>query len=358
MLKQYQLELKSEKALKECFSMISSNEIALKPRQTLEDVDLEYLLRINDLEKTLLVELTSLGTPKRIRSAVNQLHVFLNIYPESYGLVIAPYISNRSAKICKEAGIGYVDLSGNFWINFDSYLLSRDNMPNQYPLETSLNNLYAPKTERVLRVLLTYPYKVWKTTELAEEANISLGMITHIRRRLEEEEWVEKHAVGFSLSVPDALLADWVEEYDFSNHEQYGFYTMDPFAEVEKRLNKICENLNINFALTGFSAANRLAPMVKGQKLTIFVGQQPGEIARMAGLKLVDTGANISLIKPYDEGVFWNNSTVQDVRIATPVQIYLDLMQMHGRGDEAAAFLFQEVILTKWQHQKSNMNPD
>lgn len=358
MLKRNQLELKSEQALIDCFSMLPNKHVDLEARQSVNNIDAEYLLKINGYEKTLLVELSALGTPKRIRSAVNQLRVFLGNEPGLYGIVVAPYISNRSAQICKDAGVGYIDLSGNFWVAFDSYFLSRENMPNQYPFETSLTRLYAPKTERVLRVLLTYPYRKWKTKELAEEADVSLGMITHIRRRLEEEEWVNKHSVGFSLSGADALLADWVEHYDFDNHEQIGFYTLEPLSEVEQKINQICLDSGIDFAVTGFSAANRLAPMVKGQKSTIYIGQELEEIGKKAGLKPVDSGANLDLIQPYDAGVFWNRSTVQGVQIATPVQIYLDLRQRRGRGDEAADFLFQEVIQKKWQYQKSSMSPD
>lgn len=358
MLKQEQLKEKYFQALRDCLSMIPSSEIISKPLQNQRLADAIVLFKNNDHEKEIFIELTTLGTPKRIRNAVNQLRIILNETPDAYGIVIAPYISNRSAQICKEAKLGYVDLSGNFWISFDSIFLSQENMPNKYPVETSLSNLYAPKSERVLRVLLTNPYKVWKTKALAEEADISLGMITHIRRRLEEEEWVEKHDVGFNLSNPTALLEDWVENYDFNEHERHDYYTMSPLIEAESSVSKICEEANINSALTGFTAANRLAPLVKGQKSIIFVSRDIVEIGKELNFKPVNTGANISLIKPYDQGVFWNRAQIKDVQIATPIQVYLDLKQMRGRGEEAAEFLFTEVIQQRWLNQKLNMNRD
>ena len=358
MLKQDQLEKKFFQALQDCFSMIPNREIALEPLQNQRQVDAAVLFKYNDQEKELFIELTTLGTPKRIRNAVNQLCIILNDTHNAYGIVIAPYISSRSAQICKEANLGYVDLSGNFWISFDSIFLSQENKPNKYPVETSLSNLYAPKSERVLRVLLTKPYKVWKTKGLAEEADISLGMITHIRRRLEEEDWVEKKNVGFSLSNPEALLKDWAEHYDFQKHERHDFYTMSSLIEAESRLSKVCEENNINSELTGFSAANRLAPMVKGQKSTLYVSRDIVKIGKAVNLKPVDMGANISLIKPYDQGVFWNCAQIKDVQIATPIQVYLDLKQMRGRGEEAAEFLYTEVIQQRWLYQKLNMNRD
>lgn len=357
MLKHDQIKEKYFEVLKSCFSKIPNSELNPELVQKQANVDVALLFKHNDIEKKLIVELKSLGTPKRIREAINQLLVILSDYPQSYGIVIAPYISERSAEMCKQANVGYVDLSGNFWIAFDSIFLSQENMPNKFPAETSLTNLFAPKTERVLRVLLTYPLNIWKTKNLAEEADISMGMITHIRRRLDEEEWVNNQEVGFSLSNPGELLIDWVNHYDFLNHEQYDFYTMEPLVEAETKVIEICDKKNIVSALTGFSAANHLAPMVKGQKSTIFINQDVLEVAREAGLKRVNSGANVNLINPYDPGVFWNRSKVQDIQIATPVQVYLDLMQMRGRGEEAADFLFAEVIQKRWEYQENNMNP-
>lgn len=358
MLKQSQIKEQYFSALKRCFLRIPKGDFSLEHVQEQARVDAVVLFKRNNLEKELLIELKGLGTPKRIREAVNQLLVILRDNPQSYGIVIAPYISERSAEICKQAKIGYVDLSGNFWIAFDSIFLSQENMPNKFPTETSLTNLYAPKTERVLRVLLTYPYRNWKTKDLAEEADISLGMITHIRRRLEEEEWVKNQDVGFFLSNPEDLLIDWANHYNFQDHMRYDFYTMEPLIDLEARVTEICDKENIKSALSGFSAANYLAPMVKGQKSTIFINQDVLEVAKKAGLKRVDSGANISLIIPYDIGVFWNREKVQDLQIATPVQVYLDLMHMRGRGEEAANFLFTEVIQKRWETLKSNMNPD
>ncbi len=344
-------------ALKRCFSRIPEREISLElaKRQTAADATL--LLSSKDIQKELFIELKSLGTPKQIRNAINQLLVILNENPQSYGIVIAPFIPPRSADICKQANIGYVDLSGNFWIAFNSIFLSQENMPNKFPAKTSLSNLYAPRTERVLRVLLTFPEQLWKTKNLADEADISLGMITHIRRRLEEEEWVNRQETGFSLADPQALLADWVNHYNFHNHKQYEFYAIEPLIEIETRVLEICANMNIDAALTGFSAANHLAPMVKSQKSTVFIAQDVLGVAKQAGLKSVTSGANINLIKPYDCGVFWNRSRVQELYLATPVQVYLDLMQMRGRGEEAANFLLEEVIKKQWDHQKRIMNP-
>src|SRR5271156_3131719 len=65
---------------------------------------------------TLVVEVKRLGQPREVRTAVLQLERYLRCLPANgahYGLLAAPFISKESARICKDAGIGYADLAGN-----------------------------------------------------------------------------------------------------------------------------------------------------------------------------------------------------------------------------------------------------
>jgi len=71
-------------------------------------------------------------------------------------------------------------------------------------------------------------------------------------------------------------------------------------------------------------------------------------------MKPVESGANVILIAPYDEGVFWSAELINGIKVANPVQVYLDLKQLSGRGEEAADFLFQEVLSPRWQQRKMN----
>jgi hypothetical protein len=95
--------------------------------------------------------------------------------------------------------------------------------------------------------------------------------------------------------------------------------------------------------------------MVKGQRAMIYVSRDIDLVADKVGLKSVETGANIVLIQPYDEGVYWNAKPIGDLQISDPVQVYLDLKKYPGRGEEAADFLFREVINPRWQQLKMNM---
>ena len=65
------------------------------------------------------------------------------------------------------------------------------------------------------------------------------------------------------------------------------------------------------------------------------------------GWKPVTSGANVSILVPYDEGVFFENREVGGTQLAAPIQIFLDLQNYRGRGQEAAQAI-QKVIEQSW----------
>lgn len=53
---------------------------------------------------TLIVDVRSVGQPRVMREATNQLARFREQWPDAYGVVMAPYISPKAAVICREEG--------------------------------------------------------------------------------------------------------------------------------------------------------------------------------------------------------------------------------------------------------------
>ncbi|MCG6538107.1 MAG: type IV toxin-antitoxin system AbiEi family antitoxin, partial [Syntrophales bacterium LBB04] len=71
-------------------------------------------------------------------------------------------------------------------------------------------------------------------------------------------------------------------------------------------------------------------------------------IAKILSLKEVTSGANVTLFIPYDEGVMYGTRQIDGICIASPVQVYLDLVGLKGRGEEAAQAIMDEVIKRTW----------
>ena len=141
---------------------------------------------------TLVVEERRLGQPREVRTAVLQLESYLKQLPKDvphYGLLLAPFVSEESAKICTEAGIGYADLAGNAQLSFDQVFIETRGADNPFREKRETRSLFAPRATRVLRVLLQGPLRPWKVTELSESARVSLGWVSAVRQQLLAREW-------------------------------------------------------------------------------------------------------------------------------------------------------------------------
>jgi hypothetical protein len=57
----------------------------------------------------------------------------------------------------------------------------------------------------------------------------------------------------------------------------------------------------------------------------------------------------VTVLSPYDEGVLYGVRQVEQAPIVSPVQLYLDLRQTKGRGEEAAKAILDEVIASRWR---------
>jgi hypothetical protein len=78
----------------------------------------------------------------------------------------------------------------------------------------------------------------------------------------------------------------------------------------------------------------------------------PKDLVSPPDLKEVESGANVMLLGPYDEGVFYGTQVIDDIRIVSPIQIYLDLKSYKGGGEEAAEALLREAIKPEWLKEK------
>jgi len=308
-------------------------------------------LALPQREQLLLVEARGSGEPRLAREAANRLARYRQALPDAYGVFVAPYISPRAAEICVREGIGCLDLAGNGRISFDHVYIRREGNPNPFAARRDLRSLYSPRAERVLRVLLTAPRRQWKVSALAEEAGVSLGQASNVKRLLENREWLRVEPGGFTLCDPGALLSEWAESYRYRRNQIREFYSLKGIGEIEGDLAEACQEEEIAYALTGFSGAARLAPFVRYQRATAYVETEEAiaRVEQRLGLKEVPSGANVQLLVPYDTGVFYGSRGADEARVVAPVQCYLDVRSLPGRSQEAAEALLREVIQPEWE---------
>lgn len=345
-----EIEDKAKKALRDAlekipFLMVKSIE------QEKDGADILVKLSLDDKKQVLLVELKNSGQPRLARDAVNQLIRYRNAYPDAYLIFMAPYISQQAAEICMKDGVGYLDFAGNCYLSFGQVYIEQTGKPNPFRTRRDLVSLFAPKSSRVLRVLLNNPGRVWKTQDLADEARVSLGQVANVKKLLLDREWITKQD-GFSLTSPWMLLEEWANVYTYRKNQVRNFYSLKSIPEIELDLAKVCKSKGIEYALTGFSGAARFAPAVRYTRAMAYVYNTRENVASLLNLKEVESGANVMLLGPYDEGVFYGTQMIDDVRIVSPLQVYLDVKGYRGRGEEAAEAILRDVIKPKWSKEK------
>jgi hypothetical protein len=292
----------------------------------------------------------------------------------AYPVFIAPYISPAAAAICEEYKAGYFDFAGNCRLAFDSVFIQKHRFPNPTAATRDLRSLYSPKAERVLRVLLGSGPRLWRVKALADAAQVSLGQVASVKKLLADREWIESAPAGFGLSgyslgspggsgggshlsegsepiqvavLP--ILMEWARAYRPERSSTFEFYSLKPIAELEAKLAEAVESQKHQAAFTAFSGAARLAPAVRYQRAAAYVASGVDALADELALKRVDSGANVTLIEPYDEGVFHGTCNIKGAPVVSPIQIYLDLAQLKGRGGEAATAILEEVIKPPWR---------
>jgi hypothetical protein len=298
--------------------------------------------------RRIVVEVKVNGQPRLAREAVNLLARVKSESPEAYGMFMAPYISPASAEICRNEGIGYLDLAGNCRISFDNVFIQREGRDNPFVEKRDLRSLYAAKSTRVLRVLLMRNREWWKTQTMATEAAVSIGQVSNVKKLLRDREWIMEDRLGFRLSNPKGLLMEWAENYSYRKNVVRSLYSLKGPEEVEEAVAKACVELDIEYAFTGFSASRRIAPAVRGQRAMVFTSAIPEALLEKTGLKEVTTGANVSLMIPHDGGVYYMAREVDSMRVVCPVQLYLDLKTFKGRGEEAAEAVWEKELSTLW----------
>jgi len=312
----------------------------------------------------LVVEARSSGEPRIARLAASQLRAMVGTTPNCYGVFAAPYVSNSTRSVCREEGIGFVDMCGNCLLSFDGVYLSVEGRPNLYRTGRGLNSLFTPKASRCIRAVLADPGREWRVKDLASEADVSLGQAFNVKTLLLNGEMVAETGAGpsrrFWLVKPEELLRAWAAAYSYTRNVRTAYYSFDDTRTLERRLADYCRSSNISYAFTLTSGAALVAPMLRYDTAFAYVDGRQDGIRLALGLKPVETGPNLVLMQPYDGGVFYRARDVGDEarakdpaeplgRVVSDEQLFIDLSGYKARGAEAADFLLEQRLRPRWQ---------
>lgn len=273
-----------------------------------------------------------------------------------------PHVSPRIAELCAVHGWSWFDLAGNCRIDVPGLLhLAHTGRDPVHTVPRPAATLASAEAARVIRALLDPRHVNYAWTQRALQLHcqpsVSLGLVNKLVRHLRDEAYLVEESGGLRLNDPQKLLFAWRDAYRFDRHDRRNYFTLLSGAKLRDALWRFEYAADGHAAYASFSAADFQAPHVRQPRTWLYV--RPQDIARLSQLieaKPVDSGENLIILHPSDEGVFYlgAETLMSDglLRCTHPVQTYVDLWHSGGRGQEAAEALLEHVLQRAWKQRE------
>lgn len=256
-----------------------------------------------------------------------------------------------------KSGWNWVDLAGNCRIAVPGRLLiERSGIPPVFKMPPGRLNLSMPQTGRLVRALLVPENAgvLWTQRELCAACNpgVSIGLTNKVVRELRKEGLLEPEGLA-KVRDHEGLLAAWQGKYRFDRQQMIPCFTLLKNEEIHSRLADLDlqAQWSPHFAYASFSAADFQAPNVRQPLTWIYASPgDEGKLMKRLDAKPVDSGANLRVLVPEDNGVFFKCQRAEGrLRATNPLQTYVDLMNRGGRGAEAAEAILRKCLQPAWK---------
>jgi len=258
-------------------------------------------------------------------------------------LLITVRLSQAVIRHCRELGVSCADLNGRAWIRAEGLLIDYTSAPpvggSEYTTEEKEPDLFSQKSSRLPRVLLSFPDRTWKQSDLVHTTVLATGLVSRLLNYLVRIGWVEGGRGGWRLKDASALLDAWVQEDNWSKR-----VTLRQYSTLERDLGvlarRLTEDTGHTVAFTQWFAAGLRFPYADVPVLSVYRDVLPdAEELTTLGLTEVNSGGRIWFILPRDPGVFQVGRRVEGLPLVSDVQTYLDLLQVGLRGPDQAKAL-------------------
>lgn len=269
-----------------------------------------------------------------------------------------PWVTERLADLCAQRGWSWYDLAGNCRIDIPGLLhLSHTGNPPVHARPRVKANLRTAEAARVVRALL-HPDHLpmrWTQRDMQKhcQPGVSLGLVNKVVRHLIDEAYLtELEGGGFRVADPVKLLFAWRDAYRFERHQRLGFFTLLQAKKLQEALARLDAHAGGRAAYASFSAADFQAPHVRQPKTWLYVAHEElAHLQSVAEAKSVDSGENLVVLLPEDDGVFYLGESVGEgrLRATSLVQTYVDLWHSGGRGQEAAEAVLNQRLIPAWK---------
>lgn len=319
--------------------------------------DAQVDLRVAGKDFVLLIEAKRAVYPRDARQVVWHFRELRHGDTKHHGgerlrLLIAESISPGAKELLRDERVGYYDSGGSLYLPAPEAYLYIDKPPPK-TLEKSARSLFSGRRAQVLHTLLMRPREWFGVKKVADQAMVSASTTSQVMTELDRFDWVRSRGQGPSkerqLSEPAALLDAWAKHVVAARPPKlHRYFVPETKAEsLPARFDEACEVNDAMHAVSHEAAAQRYAPFlssVSQVRARLLTGPNAQAALGALGARAVSEGANLAILPVSSPGEFLFRERVNGVTLASPVQVYLDLLQGEGRAKEMADHLRREKI--------------
>lgn len=320
--------------------------------------DAQVNLQIAGKSFTLLIEAKKAVYPRDVHQVLWQLghlrrdaSVGLN-RDETVSLLVAESISPGAKELLRAERVGYYDSGGSLFLPAPGAYLYIEKPPPK-TLSKSMRSLFSGRRAQVLHTLLMRHQDWFGGKELAEQAMVSPATASQVLTELERFDWLVSRGQGPSkerhLKEPAALLDAWAKQLaSIRPPELRRYYVPSMKADtLLEHIGQVFANHEVGYAISHEAAAQRYAPFlssVSQVRCRVLIGPAADAAIGELGARVVKEGANLAIIEAKSPGELLFRERVGGIWLASPIQVYLDLLRGEGRAKEMAEHLRKERI--------------
>lgn len=326
-------------------------------RQADRGHDAQVDLHVAGKSFVLLIEAKKVVFPRDVRQVIWQFREASHKRREEQGseplsLLVAESISPGAKELLRNERVGYYDSGGSLYLQAPGAYLYIDRPPPK-TLAKSVRALFSGRRSQVLHALLVKHQDWFGVTDLAQKAMVSPATASQVLTELERFDWLVARGQGPAkerhLREPAALLDAWVKQLAVVRPPALRRYYVSGMKAdaLESRLSQVFDAHDVEYAVSHEAAAQRYAPFlsnVSQVRARVLVGSKADAAIGELNARSVTEGANFGVIEAKSPGDLLFRERLGNLWLASPIQIYLDLLRGEGRAKEMAEHFRKERI--------------
>ncbi|KVN81875.1 hypothetical protein WL22_03140 [Burkholderia ubonensis] len=305
----------------------------------------------------LLIEAKKAVFPRDVRQVIWQLREASHRRPAEQGqppvlLLVAESLSPGAKELLKSERVGYYDSGGSLYLPAPGAYLYIDKPPPK-ALTKSVRTLFTGRRAQVLHALLVKHQDWFGVTELALQAMVSPATASQVLTELERFDWLVARGQGPSkerhLREPAALLNAWTKQLATTRPPALRrYYVPGTKADtLAARIGQVFDAHDVQYEVSYEAAAQRYAPFLSNisqVRARVLIDANADAAIGDLSARVVNEGANLGIIDANTPGELLFRDRVDGLWLASPIQIYLDLLRGEGRSKEMAEHFRKERI--------------